>query len=96
MGNARNGNTHYVDTTGVIDSTSNLKVAGILLTATGANAVAVLQDDSSTPVTKMDIRVAASGSTESFDFSAKPIVFPNGLRVSTLTNALLTFIYGAG
>ncbi len=96
MANARNGNTHYVDTAATLDSSKNLKVVRVTVTATSANAVCVLQDAASTPITKADLRVAAAGTTEVFDFLNAPLLFPNGTKVSTLTNAVATLIYSQG
>lgn len=92
MANVRNGNTVYVDATGAITD-SGAKVAGVVLTATAANAVLVLQDSSGSPVNKVDLRVATSGSSQFFDFSVTPLWFPNGIEIGTLTNAKAMIVY---
>ena len=98
MANAINGNSVYVDTTGALDISKpqNVKVTGVILTATAASAQLVLQDNASTAVNKLDVRVATDESSQFFDFSMTPIVFPNGIKVSALTNALATIIFTRG
>lgn len=91
MANVRQGNTHYVDSTGTLDA-DPVKVLGIIVTATSANAVVVFQGDTGS-ANRLDLRVATSGATQDFDFSARPISFPKGIKVSTLTNAIVTVIY---
>jgi hypothetical protein len=90
VANARTGNTHYVDSTGTLSSDPET-VLGFVLTATSANAVAAIQDSGSTD--KLNLRVATSGETKHFDFSSAPLSFQKGVKVSTLTNAILTVIY---
>lgn len=85
MANAAQGNSVYIDATGVI-------VVGILVTATSASAVLVLQDASGS-TNKLDLRVATSGDSKFFDFSSAPITFPNGIKASTVTNAKCAVIY---
>ena len=92
MANVVNGNTIYIDSTGTIASTVGMKAAFISVTATGANAVLVLQDTTTTS-NKADLRVATSGETKVFDFSRAPIQFPNGIIISTLTNAIATIVF---
>ena len=92
MANVRNANTHYVDATGTL-TTDNVKVAGFVLTATAANAVAAITDAHASPKNKLNLRLAASGDSKHFDFSHAPIQFPAGVAVPTLTNAILTVIY---
>jgi hypothetical protein len=90
MANTRNGNTLYVDATGDIIA-SPIMVTDVYLTATAANAIAVLADANGTSL-KFNLRVATSGDTKHFPMSA---YFPNGLDVTTLTNAILTVVYSS-
>lgn len=90
MANARSANIHYVDTTGVL-TTKRVFVAGVVVTATAASAIVNIQDSAGTN-SLLNLRVATSGETEVFTFSA-PLVFPNGIKVSTLTNAIASVIY---
>ena len=91
MANARSGNSHYVDSTGTLSSDS-CKIAGVIVTATAASAILALQDAAGS-VNKANLRVATSGETKHFDFSQTPIFCPNGLKASTVTNAIVVVIY---
>jgi hypothetical protein len=91
MANKRNGNTIYVDTAGTLTSDKNMHVVNVIVTATAASAVVVLSDPDGTSL-KADLRVADSGVTQQFAF-LPPMFFPNGIRVTTLTNAIATVIY---
>lgn len=89
MANAVNGNTVYIDSTGdvSIGTDKNIKVLYITITPTAASAVLALDDNAAAgDVTKLDLRVATDGDSKMFDFSRKPIVFPNGINVQTVTN----------
>lgn len=92
MANTISSNTLYVDATGTPVTASNVKVAFLLVTATGANGRIVLVDGG-TDAVKLDARVASSGASQLFDFSRVPIVFANGIKVLTLTNAVATLVY---
>lgn len=91
MANVRNGNTIYVDSAATLTTDKNLHVVNVLVTATAASAVVVLADPDGTSL-KADLRVATNGTTESFMF-VTPVFFPNGIKVTTLTNAIATIIY---
>ena len=91
MANVRSNNTHYIDSTGALID-ANVKVVGITLTATAANAVLLLKNYADSR-SKIDLRVATSGATEFFNFAETPLVFPDGIYVKTLTNAIATLIY---
>lgn len=93
MANVTNGNTVYVDSTGTLLS-KPARLHYLILTATAANAVVVLQDTTGSS-TKLDYRNATSGTSVILDCSTAPIFFPTGIKVSTLTNALVTVVYGA-
>jgi len=91
MANVVNGNTLYLDATGVVTSVPTL-VYYVSLTATAASSVLVLQDSGAASANKLSLRVVTSGETQLFDFSRNPIFFPNGLRVGTITNAIATAV----
>lgn len=91
MANERNSNTVYIDSTGDISDTKNSRVVYVLLTATAANAELVLKDQVTTD-NKIDLRLAISGDSKLFRFSDAPLVFPNGINIGTLTNALATLV----
>lgn len=94
MANYRSGNIHFVDSTGALRSDKNVKVAKIIITATGANAVLELRDSSDTNVL-MELRNATSGTSQEIDFLV-PALFPNGVYAHTLTNAKAVLIYTQG
>jgi hypothetical protein len=95
MANVRSANTFYIDTqysTGSDElAIKNIRVLQITITATSANAVLLLAD-STTGTKKLDLRVATSGASQIFDFSDSPVVFPNGIKPTTLTNAVATVV----
>jgi hypothetical protein len=90
MANVLNGNTLYVDTAGDLKTTPT-KVYFITVTATAANSILALADTSSS-VPKIELRVATSGATQLFDFSANPLFFPNGVEATTVTTARATLV----
>ena len=96
MANTLNGNTFYIDTQGSTSDHDLVRkqalVVYVTVTATAANGRIVLSDVGAAPIIKMDLRVPVSGATEIFRFAEKPITFPNGIRVSTLTNAVATVV----
>jgi hypothetical protein len=91
MANTRNGNTWYVDATGTLGTEKNVLVPYIFLTATGANARIVLSDQATGSV-KVDLRLPTAGDTQLFRVEANPILFPNAIEVTTLTNAVATVL----
>lgn len=92
MANVRTGNTIYIDSTGVVSIEKNLNIVAVILTATAASGRIVIQDNASTPQTKMDLRVATSGSSQVFPLVDSEVSLANGLRIGTLTNAVATII----
>jgi hypothetical protein len=96
VANTRNGNSFYVDTeyTGASDELAikNIRVLGVVVTASASPGTLVLSDAQTSEPTKLDLRVATANSTAFFDFSECPITFPNGIRPTTLTDALATII----
>ena len=92
MANVRAGNTYYVDTTGnLTELSSNERILMILLTATAANAIMVITDNSSPVQNKFNLRLATSGDTKRFNFVGAEVHISQGLRVD-LTNATATII----
>lgn len=90
MANSLVGNAHYVDTAATL-KTTRVSVKAFILTATAASGLAVIGDQSSNKM--FDIREVTSGETFVLDFGESAINFPNGLKVITLTNAILTIVY---
>lgn len=99
MANVRRGNTWWIDATGALGSaTSNVKTLlySVVITPTSANAILKLQDNSSTAQDLVEFRAATSGDSKTFDFSRKPIVFPNGIKVATVTNCNAAVVVEGG
>jgi hypothetical protein len=94
VANAQRGNSWYVDSTGTLTTNKNQIVKRVVITPTSANAVLVLQDDSTT-TNKCDLRAATSGDSKDFDFGLAPLVFPGGIKVTTLTNCVALIITAA-
>lgn len=89
MANAHNGNTLYIDSTGAVGPTKNVKIAYMTVSVTGASPVLILRDGSTT---KFDLTFQASTVPQVFDFSEAPAYFPNGVTVNTITNCKATLI----
>lgn len=94
MANTINANTIYIDTAATVTA-YKIRISQIILTPTSANAVLVLQDDSTSSV-KLDLRAATAGQSLILDLTASPMLFESGLKVSTLTNANATILYNRG
>jgi hypothetical protein len=90
MANVRNGNTVYVDSTGDLTTTAT-RVYYIIMSATGGGAILVLQDAGAN-VNKMRLSHPNDKETHVFDFTARPLYFPGGVAVSTLTNCNATIV----
>lgn len=94
MSNSLNGNTFYIDSqySSAEDDLvrKQVLVVYVLLTATSSNARIVLADVGPNPTTKLDLRIDANNSSQCFSFETNPILFPNGIRVTTLSNAVAT------
>ncbi len=92
MANTRAGNTYYIDTQ--YSSTEelavkNLKVLGVVVTASAAGGNILLSDGS---VSKLFLKVATDEDTSYFDFSNSPILFSTSIRPTTLSGAVATVI----
>jgi len=93
LANVRNSNTFWVDATGALAGLGdNTKLFGIILVATGATAVMRLEDNQSSTVDKIEVRLATSGESMHFDFSTVPLLFPKGINVTIVTNCTATLI----
>lgn len=93
MANTNQGNTHYVDSTGTLSTRKNVKLLRLIVTSTSTAASLILQDyDASTPVNMLQVDIAADNTTEHLDFSAAPIIFPNGITAGTVTNCVATLV----
>lgn len=96
MANVLNGNTFKVDTAHTTDSDDLIRkqalVVYIVVRATGANGRIVLSDVGTNPDQKIDLSIPVSGVTEIYPFEACPLIFPNGVRVAVLSNAVATIV----
>lgn len=92
--NQVNGSTFYIDTAHATDDDDYLKknalVAWVSVTTTAANGRIVLGDSGSNNPTKIDLRVPDANRTVLFHFRKSPMLFPNGIKVLTLANAVAT------
>ncbi len=94
MANAVNGNTMKMDTTGDVLIRKNILITSLVVVATANSAIFELQDsDGSTFVDKIRVDVDVANKTEPLDLVNSPIVFPNGVRVKTVTNCEATAIF---
>lgn len=97
MANVRSGNIWYVDTAHSAasdDLSGSVMVTGAIITSSAAAGRIVLAD-ASTGAVKLDLRLAAINGNTSGDTRPIPfpdsVMFPNGIKVSTLTTAVGTF-----
>ena len=86
MANVRCGNSIYVDSTGAITgSDKNVKVAYITLTSKLAADSITIKDSGTSGALKLTFKSALADDTKYFDFSRKPLLFPNGLYISAIS-----------
>lgn len=94
MANARRGNLHYIDSTGVLTVKIEDKIAGIILTSTTNNASITFQTDADDDQTILTLKEPTSGLSQYFDFTAAPLMVGlKGLQVSAISNCVCTLIY---
>lgn len=97
MANIRNSNTFYIDTVYAADSdgtellVKNIMVPYITVTTSNATNQLVLAD-ATTGLTKISIKIPTSLTTQTINFKDYPMLFPNGIRVKTLTACVATCI----
>lgn len=91
MANVKSNNTWYADSVGNLGSEKSVAVSYIVMTSTAANGTASLRDQQ-TGDKKLDLGVVASGDTKILDFSRNPIIFPNDIRVDSISNLTLTIV----
>lgn len=98
MANARTGNTYYVDTayTATVATLPelaipNLKVYYIICANNGGGAGQILVTDGGT--TKFHIHLDTGSRTQVIDLESYPAIFNTSIRVTTLTNTVVTFVF---
>ena len=75
----------YTDQSGLL-FTGRIKVAYVIIVSTAANATGILRDGTSGSASiKSYIASAVANSTTLLDFSNSPIVFANGIYLSSLS-----------
>lgn len=94
MANNRAGNIQYIDSTGVISEKKGVKVFYIYISGSTTSPNLELSD----PVSGALLFKSTPGVTgsEFLDYSAVPLIFPNGLEVTAINNvvAMLTLREG--
>lgn len=91
----KQGNIIYADQTGELTG-SNVKVSYIVFYANGAADVATLSSATSTSV-MLEVANSAAGGVTFLDFSRRPLVFPNGINLRSLSsNASVTIAITQG
>lgn len=86
MANVRSGNTWYLDTSDSSLPESNLRLSGLILTATTDSEVVVADDISSASFPeRLSVRALAN-TTVQIRLEDTPVVFSQGIRVKTLTS----------
>lgn len=99
MANIRNSNTFYIDTAAAdaaVATTGNLainniKVTYITITSTAATSELDLRDVT-TAANKINLKLTVDDESQCFDFSASPLVFPNGINPNTVTDCVATCV----
>lgn len=98
MANTVQSGTVYIDTNSAQVYTKKAKVSYIIYTTSGAGDQIVLRDgDGSSDPLKLSLKGAAANSTYTFDFSTTPIIFQDGIYVSTLSaSSVATLVLTSG
>lgn len=98
MANARSGNTYYVDTayTATVATLPELNIPNtrvyyMIVSNTGGGTGQVVITDSGT--TKFNINLTTANSTQVIDLEQYPAIFTTSIRVTTLTNCVITFVF---
>lgn len=99
MANVRNANTFYINTAAADENpgtagnlaVENIRVTYLILAGTGDNPNVVLRDVK-TGAIKFNISGGLGTGVAQFDFSRKPVVFPNGINPHTITDVNVTVV----
>lgn len=95
MANTRNGNTWHVDSAGTLTTDKNVKVSHILFTSSGAGDSIVITDASGGN-DKITLKQATANDTKQFEFEQSPLVFPNGIHITSLSTGAKAVLVIAG
>lgn len=86
MANIEFSGSIYCDSTGNLTTKRNLKVAYILYTSSAAGDSAIFRDGTAgTDPLKLKVQNISATDSKLLDFSAKPIVFQNGIYCSAIS-----------
>lgn len=87
------GNTIYLDSSSDSGFTTSNKVRlkRIVLTATSSNGTIAIKDNGQDSL-MIDVREPTSGVTRDIDLGRTPILIPNGIKLGTLSNCVVTLI----
>lgn len=86
MANIRCGNSCYCDSTGALTgSEKNVKISYISYTGKLAGDTLTLKDSSTSGALKITLKAAVADETVFFDFSFRPLLFPNGIYVAAIS-----------
>lgn len=92
--NQVNGSTFYIDSAHTTDADDyakkNALVAWISVTSTAADGRIVLGDVGTNAPTKIDLRVPDANRSVLFHLRESPMMFPNGIKVLSIANAVAT------
>jgi hypothetical protein len=96
MANVLSGNTFYIDSQHAAPSDAldrkQVIVTHIIVTSTASSGRIVLVDNNNSADIKLDLRLKDGGESKHFDFEESPVLFPNGIKVPVLANAIATLI----
>lgn len=96
MANSFNGNIFYADTASVSIDEKNLKVKGIIVYPTHATNDAIVELDRNNSARSfpdtLHLIVRNEDGSKHYDFSATPLLYPEGIRITTLTDAKIMII----
>jgi hypothetical protein len=96
MSNIQTGNIIFLDSSSASFAGSNIRLVGLIVHCThGSTAAEIKLSDNNSGrsyPTILHFEVPAASDFADFDFSTRPIVFPNGIRVVTLSNCTATLI----
>ena len=96
MATTQSGNIYYTTAASLSIAVPNIRLVGMYVHGTHATdpAVVVLANNDSGrsyPV-MLSLELDLTQDSSFFDMSSCPMVFPNGIRIVTLTNAQITLI----
>lgn len=94
MANVVNGNTAYIDSTGIVINRKNVLASYIIISASSASAQLVLVDPATAgDANKLNISLTSANDVVQIDLIHNPMLFPNGIKVSTATSVVATIVF---